>query len=252
MKNVMDCEDIRRDGLAERYLRRDLTDVERDAYERHYFSCNACLEELETLEGLREAFRQAKTPGRGIPAWAWVLAATLVLTVGIRWVWTFRQPPPAQTVQSPTPVLPAPAKPSLLALSQFAPPAYSSVVMRGAESDSARSFRHAMDLYQHGEFARAANALRQAAALDPEDPAARFYLGVSELLSGHTDGGLRALRATVRMGETNFLDPARFYLAKGLLRAGDPAAARIQLEAVAGSRHPLRDDARQLLDKLTP
>lgn len=247
------CEEVRQDGVAERYLQGSLTETEREAYERHYFACEECLAELETLEGLRAALSQAKLPGRAIPAWAWVLAASLVLTLGIRWTWTARHAPAPQRAQT-SPLKPAasPAQPNLLALAEFQPPAYSPVVMRGAESEAALVFRKAMDLYQRGDFGGAASGLLKAAALDGEDPAARFYLGVSQLLAGQTEGGLRALRATIAMGETDFRAPARFYLAKGLLRAGDAGEARRQLDSVARSRSPLRTEARQLLDKLTP
>jgi tetratricopeptide (TPR) repeat protein len=253
LEKEMLCEEIRQDGVAERYLQGSLTETEREAYERHYFACEECLAEVESLEGLRAALSQAKSPGRAIPAWAWVLAACLVLTVGIRLTWTARNAPAPQLALRPA-IEPAasPARPDLLALAEFKPPAYSPVVMRGAESEAALVFRKAMDLYQRGDFGRAANGLRKAAALDKEDPAARFYLGVSQLLAGQTEGGLRALRATIAMGETDFREPARFYLAKGLLRAGDAGEARRQLDSVAGSRSPLHDEARQLLDKLTP
>jgi tetratricopeptide (TPR) repeat protein len=197
--------------------------------------------------------RQAKAPGRAIPAWAWVLAACLVLTLGIRLTWTARHAPAPELVQAPAAKPSATAaQPDLLALAEFKPPAYAAVVMRGSESDANATFRRAMDLYQRGEYSRAANGLRQATVMDSEDPAARFYLGVSELLAGQTEGGLRALRATVALGETDFRDRARFYLAKGLLRTGDAGEARRLLELVARSGSPLKGEARQLLDKLTP
>jgi TolA-binding protein len=247
------CEEIRKDGVAERYIQGDLDETEREAYERHYFACEECLAELETLEGLRTALSQAKPPGRAIPAWAWVLAACLILTLGIRLTWTARHAPAPQLAQTlPNTPSPAPAQPNLLALAEFQPPAYSAAVMRGTESEATLVFRKAMDLYQRGDFGRAANGLRKAVALDKEDPAARFYLGVSQLLAGQPDGGLRALRATIAMGETDFREQAQFYLAKGLLRTGDAGEAHRLLASVARSRSPLRGEALQLLDKLTP
>jgi TolA-binding protein len=246
----MQCDDIRGRETAVRYVQRGLSDAEREAYEKHFFVCEACLAELETQQGLRTALPRVSRPGRAL-AWAGALAACLLLGLGLRWGMKHYAAPPPQVAQVPKPA-PTAERPSLLALAEFAPPAYAAVQMRGTESEAARSYRTAMEWYQKGDYGRASSGLARTVAIDRDDPAARFYLGVSQLLDGRNEDGIQTLRATVAMGESDFREPARFYLAKALLKAGDAAQAREQLQAVAGASSPLQDEARRLLDRLTP
>jgi hypothetical protein len=54
----MDHSYVEEHDLAESYLAGRLSDSERDAFEAHYFDCEACLERLETAEGFREGMLQ--------------------------------------------------------------------------------------------------------------------------------------------------------------------------------------------------
>jgi len=248
----MDCEEIRRDAVGERYVQGSLSEAEREQYERHFFACDACLAELEALQGLRQGLPASRSTGWRMPVWAWGVAACLVLAVGVRLAFEWR-PVAAPTTVAQAPAAPGVAEtPSLRELAGFPAPGYTPVLMRGTASEASRAFEHAMELYQKGEYARAANGLRKAATLDHEDPAARFYLGMCELLSGRDAEGIASLRRTIALGETDYRLRAHFYLAKALLKTGRVADSRRELATVAGSRDPLRAEARQLLDKLTP
>ena len=45
-------------GLVEAYLKDRLSESEREAFEAHYFACEACLEQLETASDFREGMLQ--------------------------------------------------------------------------------------------------------------------------------------------------------------------------------------------------
>jgi hypothetical protein len=45
--------------LVEAYLRERLSETEREAFEAHYFACDACMEQLETASDFREGMLQA-------------------------------------------------------------------------------------------------------------------------------------------------------------------------------------------------
>jgi hypothetical protein len=53
----MEHQDVKDAMLVDRYLAGNLTAREREAFETHYLSCTACLEELELTEKLRQGAR---------------------------------------------------------------------------------------------------------------------------------------------------------------------------------------------------
>lgn len=54
----MDHTYVEEHDLVEAYLAGRLSESDRDAFEAHYFDCEACLERLETAEDFREGMRQ--------------------------------------------------------------------------------------------------------------------------------------------------------------------------------------------------
>src|SRR5262245_174058 len=87
MRPPMDCDQVTREEVAQRYLLGSLGEDDREAFERHYFDCERCLEELQMLEGVRDELVRAPERERPIrqrlriwlPAAA--VAAVLVLAV---------------------------------------------------------------------------------------------------------------------------------------------------------------------------
>ena len=49
----LSCDQIAAHAFAERYLLGELSEPERDAYERHYFDCERCFHELTTVGAVR-------------------------------------------------------------------------------------------------------------------------------------------------------------------------------------------------------
>jgi tetratricopeptide (TPR) repeat protein len=179
-----------------------------------------------------------------IRRWAWVSAAALVfvaLGLGIWWQWGVPggRSGPSKKISS-----------SLVMLSEFEPPLYIPLSLRGAVDEASASCQAGMMRYQAGDYPGAIPVLQSAVELHPLGAKARFFLGICFLLSGRTDEGVVELRETIELGDPDYLEEARFYLAKGLLRQGYVRAARRELKAVVESGGRLEGEAARLLTQL--
>ena len=83
----MNCQQAAEAELAERYVLGDLSDAEQEAFERHYFECARCFEDLESRPRARTApgsLRPApRVPGRGrtrLHRGRWVIANSVSST----------------------------------------------------------------------------------------------------------------------------------------------------------------------------
>lgn len=270
----VDCRVVATEELAERYLLGDLAPAEQDAYERHFFQCTRCAEELEQFMALQRALRRsapssavavmarperAQAPAR----WTWlalaatVAAAALLLTVGrkpeqIAEAPVSRQDPPSVSPVSPPADAslqhPVPAARStvpavrdsvvterakaLARLARVDPPRYSPLILRGVADDATVAFENGMRAYVAGDYRAAGRQLRQAAGLDPERADIAFFLAASELLSGNTAAAVAAFQGVIALGDSPFLEEARFYLAKSYLAMGDVSRARTEFASV--------------------
>jgi hypothetical protein len=90
----------------------------------------------------------------------------------------------------------------------------------------------AFDAYRGGGYAAAADAFAQLAPRYPRAVELPFYLGVSRLLSGNAAAAASALRTARAIGDPSFADDITWYLAVAGERAGDRAAARVELDAL--------------------
>jgi TolA-binding protein len=276
----MDCPRSSGHDLAEAYVAGTLSEADQTAFEEHFFSCQACLAQVQMLQDVRD--RLASIPARvkaPDPRWAaapWLglaLAAGVVAAVGFWWnasgpARQAQAPPPAavqaprpvppSTTPAPTPAPPAPApapnrREVLGPLAIVLPPRYVPLTVRG--SAPAGSFDAAMAHYVAGRYAEAAAALRTLAAAGSDDPGVQFFLGVSELATGQVDEGRQALARVVDADVQPYADEAHFYLGKAAIAAGDVAAARRELGiALAKESGPEGEAARILaaLDRLPP
>lgn len=261
----MDCGLVRTGNVAERYLLGRLDGPEREAFEDHLVACGDCCGELAdlcALQGELEASREriaAEAAGPPQPSrrtWLLAVAAAVVAVAAGLGLWVRLQPSPA-----PEPVLaelgpvvqpewvPA-AGPDLAELAAFKAPPYAPVRLRGSGGDAERRFADAMERYAAGDWRGALPGLRAAADLDPEAPHIALYLGACALLAGDTDEAVAALARTVALGDTPFLEEARFALAKAYLRQGELQPANDQLVEVVALDGDRLDEARTLLVRI--
>lgn len=59
----MNHQEARQRELAERYVRRQLSESERTEFEEHFFACAECFEEVEALDRMRNAVKRAVDAG---------------------------------------------------------------------------------------------------------------------------------------------------------------------------------------------
>jgi len=129
-------------------------------------------------------------------------------------------------------------------LAAFEAPAF--VAQKGASP----GFRAAMSLYDKQDYAGAAAALRALGLQDARSEPARFYLGISLLLSNDRIAGIQELRALIDSGDGEYQERGRFYLAKGLLAEHDLKRAEEQLKTLAAQHGELAKRAAALLDEI--
>jgi TolA-binding protein len=129
-------------------------------------------------------------------------------------------------------------------LASFAAPEY--VPLRGAPEP----FQAAMSFYKKQNYSNAASALRGVTDTAPNFAPARFYLGISLLLSGDRIGGIQELRTLTDAGDSPYLERGRFYLAKGLLAEHDAKRAQEQLENLIEQHGNLEKQAAALLEQI--
>ena len=254
---MMECPQFKDKEFVERYLTGSLGAEERDSFEEHYFACEPCFAMLQAQRALQAELSSSAPQIRTMPLsnpprlrWkiAFAAAAVVILSViTIRWG-AKRNPSPSAppVVMSKS----SPAGASLSGLAQFDPPTYTPTILRGTQNEAARKFRMAMKAYQQGDYARAVTALRAAVKLNPKDPGALFFLGVSQLLANQTDDGIAVLQQCVALGDTPYLEEVHYYLAEGFLRKSDASAAQSELEQVVRLKGDHEVTAQRLLQQL--
>ena len=255
----MDCEAVREESIVEAYLCGKLDEAAREAFELHYFECERCFAELEAVRSVQAALRLsprgplALPGGRGAPnsraasapsaarRW-WVPAiAAAALVAAIIGAVRLTRPRPAVTALVTTTAPAKPAASQYAELARFDPPAYNHAVLRGAPKSGEADFAHAMDSYIEKDWPACRAALSGVAGEFPKLVAARYYLGICSLLSGHAADGEDALRQVIADGDTPYLEEAHFYLAKALLARGDAEQAKAELRktiAMGGDLEP--------------
>jgi anti-sigma factor RsiW len=246
----MNCHEVISQNIIERYLDGSLDELTRDAFEEHYFQCQACLTMVQTVQTVRPALTPPDAPTTKVQPirrtpWIWLAAAAAALTVALIFLrpWPQAAPPPvAQQLPTQTP---AP-----LQLAQIQPAPYSPNLFRDAATQPPEMER-AMRLYQDQQWAAAAAALTPLAGPPYNLAAARHFAGISFLLAGQSQAAINALQAVVALGDQSpFEEEARFYHAQALLLAGRLNEAKLQLDQVIKLRGDYETKARSLQLKL--
>ena len=269
----MTCEQIERDEVAEQYVSGRLSAADQADFETHYFDCTHCQERLRVLEDTRSELASGPdaaasghltsptAAARRPSALVWrvasaglAAAAVIVLAVRLMQVPEPQTAPDAGPSRSGDVTLRPPettlAKPDLRALAQIQPPRFEPLRLRTNTTSAQREFRAAMDLYVAGDYDQAVAGLRRAIALDQSLLAANFYLAVCLLHGNQTAEGVTVLQRVIASGESPYLEDAHFFLAKGRIREGDIASARLELTRVMALEGDRRDEARRLLAQL--
>jgi hypothetical protein len=263
--------------VAEAYVAGSLPDAEQEAFEQHFFTCAACLAQVQLLQDVRDRLASVPAvPRAPDPRWQaapWLgLALAAGLVAAVSWWWqggtTQRAgtsppaaasrtgpaapsaapaPPPAP---APDPPVEAPGRRAVLAqLAMVVPPRYVPLAVRG-ETPAAGSFDAAMAHYVAGRHDEAAGALQILSEEKPADPGIAFFWGISELVVGHADDAREGLSRAIAAGVQPYADEAHFYLAKVYLAEDQVDLAKMELRYAIEHGAGPEGEARRLLQAL--
>ncbi len=249
----MDCRQIEREEIVEKYLTGRLDPADQEAFERHYFDCSDCRQRLQVCRMLQEKLWEKggdvlprSGEERRVPigrrAWAYSAGAAALLFAVLGW-WLFRGPGHARVDTKGL-------SPSLAILARIEPPPYIPSSLRRTEDETAERFRLGMESYGEGRYREALPDLRAAAQLSPGRPSIRFFLGICLLLTRQTDAGIEELKRTIELGDSAYLEEAHFYLAKALLARGDIGRAKAELNTIIERGGKLKGEAAGILVQL--
>jgi tetratricopeptide (TPR) repeat protein len=251
----MNCDQVEREEIIEKYLTGRLEGAEKNEFEDHWLGCPECREKLEFSRMLQEKLWEkgdklvprAQEPAR-VPvrrrAWVYSAAAAALIIAAAAVVWW--QVGEHGRPQAGTTGIPS----SLLMLAAIKPPLYIPPALRGAQDEAAERFRLGMALYQEGRYDAAIPDLLAAADLNPKGAGIRFFLGICLLLTGQTDSGIGELQAAISLGESVYLEEAHFYLAKAFLGKGDVGGAKEEFNRVLERGGALKDEASRILAQI--
>lgn len=129
-------------------------------------------------------------------------------------------------------------------LAQFPAPQYV------AEPGAPAAFETAMASYQKRDYTAAVALLRKVVNAHPDFAPAHFYLGISLLLAGDRKTGIGQLQTIITAGSSDYLERARFYLAKAYIGEHDIPQAEKQLSDLIEQHGDLEKQATILLAQI--
>jgi len=270
----MNCEQVEKEEVVERYVLGRLDDGALEAFERHFMVCARCFEDVQICRAVGAELARTGAPLQAQPRqtlvaarWRWAAGFALsavVLAVALRWQFSAgtNHPAPPAAVKpsggaeprtgppSQSPAAGVLGVPSLAELALVTPPHYGPATLRGTPDEAALRFQAAMQHYQEGDYRAAIPGLRAAVELNPKAVDANFFLAVCRLLEGQTNAAIAGLRSTIALGDSPYFEEAHFYLAKAYLRKTDLASAKAVLVKAIRLRGEHQEEARQLLEQI--
>lgn len=256
----MDCESIRREGIADEYRAQRLAPQVAEEYERHFFACDRCFEDLRVRDEVAAVLR---TEGRVLFALEIAASAPararrhsdLLSLIGLRRGWPAHPQRAWLVGLAVAAVLFAIGVFTLRTSSHTArlaalctPVAYPYVPSELRGGAGSAEFRLGMEHYAEGRYGEARRLLERSARAVPQDPEILFYLGVSLLMSGYNKEASRALESAARLAPSSAL--YRWYLAQALLRGRRVDAATSQLKGLVSTGGDYATEAGDLLRRI--
>ena len=233
---MTNCTGIPAEQCVEPYLDGTLSEVEAERFEEHYFDCQVCLAELQTMQAVRKKLgSEPRTAVKAPIPWPIrlsALAAIAAMLVVALMVFHGKRQEQQQGAAAgaatqpaqPMPKAPSPASAAVSQLADLALPAFQASHLRGESGDP--HFSAGMKAYGRQDCAAAEKALAQVPAEDQESLTARFYGGACRMHEGDLAGATQSLSAVAAAGDSPQQEAALYYLAQIALAGGDVMAAR--------------------------
>lgn len=130
------------------------------------------------------------------------------------------------------------------------PPAYNGIAVRASLTPGDSLFRLGMLAYNAGRYADAAAALQQSRKLGADSAATTFFIGASALMIGANDRAASELTRSAQLTMSPYTAESHYYLAKALVRMGNPDAAITALRIAGASDNPSASIALALIDSI--
>lgn len=108
----------------------------------------------------------------------------------------------------------------------------------------------AFTAYLDSNFTEAAKAFQAILDTFPDNPRARFYLGICQLENDMPDQATHSFRRVIQHGKNLYMSQSHWYLSLACLRESDLACAKSELEILAGKPGMYRERAAAILDDL--
>lgn len=252
----MTCKQVEEQDILEGYLHNRLAREVRDEFEEHYFVCETCFTQLQTMRAAVPVLAAMPPPPTPIKQDRWWMyfgaiaaaAAILVAIFGVRPRGVDVKAPPSGATVASAPT----AERKILPLGEIEPPPFPTAVFRG---DSTTAHPAALltgaSLYRARSWSAAAAAFKEVERRDPGAPIAVHFYAISLLLDNKVTDAIAAFDRVIGVGEASpYLEEARCYRAQALVLAGRLEDARAELERTIALRGDYEDKARALLARL--
>ena len=226
-------------SLIDSYLKEDIPEEKREAFEAHFFECDACFHELKLRERLYSKEVPIVLKGTK-PFWAWrfkpILALASLLVVVVSSFLVIDNYNRAKF---------------LFEISGVDPPAYVQSETRNTFQDQALS--KAMTMYNNRQYGQALELLETAGKdTSPEawNPQIVFFKGICRLQLNQPKAAIRHFDEIIEEMNPSYYDEAIFYKGIALLRLNKKGAALEQLKNVAAMFSPHAPRAKEIIKKI--
>lgn len=215
--------------IVHRYVAGTLETDDVDAFEIHLLGCDACARAVHEGSAVAAALRLE--PGRArrsVVRWGLPLAAAAAAAI-----WLL-----------------LPREDALERLGRVdRVPGFDGLPVRAPLDSATALVDRGMEAYRAGDFARSAELLGAAAALESSS-GVQFFLGIALLKAGAPARAAAALGAALDPPDNPYAAEARLYRAKAWLALGSADSALAQLAAVPATAGAARAHATALADSI--
>jgi tetratricopeptide (TPR) repeat protein len=251
------CRKVRNIELMDDYLQARLSEADKEAFERHYFECDRCFEELKFREHLMQACREHGQVifsdvlrGRGAAGKGGLAGALARLFPGPLWTrkWIYAAAVSVIILMMMSTFFTFSGRNKYEHLAKIKPYPYLLSGLRNGASNGESLFQEGMRFYTNGDYNHASERLERVVALDSENVLAQFYLGVCSLMLEKPERAIRHLeRASVTEPDIEIF---HWYLGQAYLKKGNGERALLEFERVRGLNGEFRTRAETLIGEI--
>ncbi|MBN2318427.1 MAG: hypothetical protein JXR49_05090 [Acidobacteria bacterium] len=240
----MKCKEFETNDFFEKYLRGELSDSDAAALEAHCFECDGCFRKLQDTESIIDLIRRTPKeqllPARPIgifrvPRFVSGLAGAMAVVIAAALLVPLRWSNPDRYG-------------SIVELSA---PVYIPGTVRGnTGNEFEKLFSAGMKFYQGGAYLQAAEKLKEALHILPENPQATYYLGISWLFAGRPETALTYFEKMISRNAVEYLEDCRWYAAMSFLLLGNAKKAESYLQVLKDTDSRYSLSAAEWIDRI--